>query len=238
MRTDVKQRAVQRIVGQFGRPRGLPGAMAGWMMSHRSSNRERNTWVVRLLDVQPTDRVLEIGFGPGLAIRESSRLTTDGHVYGIDHSAVMVRQATRRNRVAIEAGRVILVLGSFEAVPQLDEPLDKILAVNSMGFWPDLTRRLIELRQVLRLGGQIAIATQPRGPRATRPTSEEAAAEIQAALWDAGFSLLRVETLPMKTPVVCVIGVNESCRSERVQGRCEAGRVGVERQTRDGPNRP
>lgn len=39
--------------------------------------------------LQPTDRVLEIGFGPGLPIAELSRRVGDsGHVYGIDHSEV------------------------------------------------------------------------------------------------------------------------------------------------------
>jgi hypothetical protein len=41
-------------------------------MAHRPSNAQRNRWVVSLLDVQPTDRVLEIGFGPGIAIQELS----------------------------------------------------------------------------------------------------------------------------------------------------------------------
>jgi ubiquinone/menaquinone biosynthesis C-methylase UbiE len=55
-------------------------------MAHRSSNRRRNAWVVSLLEVRRGDRVLEIGFGPGLAIRELARLATEGYVCGIDHS--------------------------------------------------------------------------------------------------------------------------------------------------------
>jgi hypothetical protein len=51
--------------------------MAGWVMAHRPSNRQRNSWVVSLLDVRPADRVLEIGFGPGLAIGELSRRVGD-----------------------------------------------------------------------------------------------------------------------------------------------------------------
>src|SRR6187551_3753374 len=70
---DVKQAVVTAIVGQFGHPRGAAGNVAGWVMAHRPSNRQRNRWVASLLDVQPTDRVLEIGFGPGLAIAELSR---------------------------------------------------------------------------------------------------------------------------------------------------------------------
>ena len=61
----LKRAIITAVVRQFGHPRGTAGAMAGWVMALRRSNRRRNAWVVSLLDVQPTDRVLEIGFGPG-----------------------------------------------------------------------------------------------------------------------------------------------------------------------------
>ena len=64
-----KHRVLRLVVGQFHSPHGMGGHVAGWVMGHRSSNRERNRWVVSLLDVQPTDRVLEVGFGPGIAVR-------------------------------------------------------------------------------------------------------------------------------------------------------------------------
>jgi SAM-dependent methyltransferase len=202
----VKKRVLRRVIGQFHRPHGLGGHLAGWVMAHRSSNRRRNAWVVSLMDVQPTDRVLEIGFGPGVAARELGRLATKGHVYGVDHSAVMVRQARRRNSPAVRKGRVDLRLGSVEALPDFEGPLDRILAVNSMGFWPDPAARLAELRSRLRSGGVIAIASQPRCPGATHETSAQAGREIEAALRSAGFSRTRVETLDLDPPVVCVTG--------------------------------
>lgn len=152
--TTLKRRVVRRLVGQFMRPHGLGGHLAGWVMAHRSSNVQRNRWVVSLLDVQPTDRILEVGFGPGIAVGELSRLATRGLVLGIDHSEVMVRQARRRNAAAVRAGRVDLRLGSAEALPDLDRSLDKILAVNSMGFWPDPPTQLNELHARLLHGGR------------------------------------------------------------------------------------
>lgn len=125
----VKRAAFAAIVGQFGHPQGTAGSVAGWVMAHRPSNRQRNSWVVSLLDVQPTDRVLEIGFGPGLAIAELSRRVGDsGHVYGIDHSEVMLRLATRRNASAIAAGRVTLSRASVDQLPpSLRGPFEAIL---------------------------------------------------------------------------------------------------------------
>jgi ubiquinone/menaquinone biosynthesis C-methylase UbiE len=179
-------------------------------MAHRASNRQRNIWVVSLLDAQPTERVLEIGFGPGVAIAElSRRVGARGHVYGIDHSDVMLRQATRRNRAAVAAGRVTLIRASVDQIPAaLGGPFDAVFAVNSLGFWPAPGERLGELRRRMRPGGRIAVGSQPRCPAATARTARKAAAEIEALLRDAGFTNTRTETLALEPPVVCVLAVN------------------------------
>jgi SAM-dependent methyltransferase len=213
----VKRALIAAFVRQFGHPRGWAGRVAGWVMAHRPSNRQRNRWVVSLLDVRPTDRVLEIGFGPGLAIAElSRRVGPSGHVYGIDHSDVMLRQATRRNAASIQAGRVTLTLGTVEQLPlALDGPFDAILAVNSLGFWPAPAARLADLRRRLRPGGRIAIASQPRCPGATRNTSLDAAREITALLQAADFTQARTEILDLDPPVVCVLAVNQASARDR-----------------------
>ncbi len=178
------------------------------MFALRPSNRQRNIWAVSLLEVQPTDRILEIGFGPGVAIAEFARRATEGHVFGVDHSRAMVRHAARRNSVAMRAGRVHLTNASVEQLPSFGDPLDAILAVNSVGFWPDPVERLRELRRLLRPAGRIALVSQPRCPGATRDTTVRAAQELQDMLIDAGFAHLRVETLDLDPPVACVLATN------------------------------
>lgn len=199
-------RALDRdIVGQAHRPRGAAGRVTAWEMALRPSNRERSRWVVSLLDVRPTDRVLEIGYGPGVAIAALVRAGA-AHVYGIDHSAVMHRHAARRNAAAIKAGRVTLVEASVDGMPpELDGPFDAILAVNALGFWPDPAGRLTDLRHRLAPGGRLAIASQPRCPGATAATTREAASEIEDLLTAAGFESLGTRTLPLDPPVACVL---------------------------------
>jgi len=193
------------VIGQAHHPRGAAGRVTAWEMAHRPSNRQRSSWVVSLLGVRPADKVLEIGFGPGLAIAELARAGA-GHVYGIDHSGVMLRQASRRNAAAIRAGRVTLIRASVDQLPPaLDGPFDAILAVNSLGFWPAPAERLAELRRRLAPGGRIAIASQPRCPGATADTSRRAALEIEDLLRDAGFTHLSVQALPLSPPVACVL---------------------------------
>jgi SAM-dependent methyltransferase len=203
---DRKQTLAMAIRSQFMRPRGCVGWLVGWEMALRSSNRKRNVWAVGLLGVERTDRVLEIGFGPGIAIRELSRRATHGLVCGVDHSAVMVRQATRRNADAVRAGRVELRCGSAEHLPAFAEPFDKVLAVNNMGMWREPAERMKMLHSLMRPGGRIAIVSQPRSPGATAETTAAAGREIAACLTAAGFTGIRSETLGLKPPVVCVIG--------------------------------
>ena len=204
----LRDRVKAAVFAQFGRPTGFWGRGAGLLMAHRSSNRRRNAWVVSLLDVRPDDRVLEIGFGPGLAILQVSRIAREGYVCGIDHSELMLRQARRRNADGIRRGVVDLRLASVDALPAFDAPFDKILAVNAVLFWTEADARFEELRHLLRPGGLIAVAHQPRGPGATDETSAARGQEIAAALTRAGFSAVQVESLHLKPAVVCALGLN------------------------------
>jgi SAM-dependent methyltransferase len=199
-------RALDRdVIGQAHQPRGAAGTVNGWVFAHRPSNRQRNRWVVTLLGVRPADRVLEIGFGPGVAVAALARAGA-GHVYGIDHSAVMLQQASRRNAAAIRAGRVTLVNAPVDQIPPaLSGPFDVILAVNSLAFWPVPAERLAELRRRLAPGGRVAIASQPRCHGATASTSRSAAAEIENLLRNAGFTQISTQTLPLSPPVICVL---------------------------------
>ena len=193
------------VIGQAHHPRGAAGRVTAWEMAHRPSNRQRSRWAVSLLDIQPADQVLELGFGPGVAIAELARAGA-AHVYGVDHSGVMLRQASKRNAAAIRAGRVTLIRASADQLPPaLDGPFDAILAVNSLGFWPAPGQRLADLRRRLAPGGRLAIASQPRCPGATADTSDRAAREIEALLTDAGFTHLSTQILALSPPVACVI---------------------------------
>jgi ubiquinone/menaquinone biosynthesis C-methylase UbiE len=165
----------------------------------------RNRWAVRLLDVQPTDRVIELGCGPGVAIAALATRAIRGLVVGVDHSPVMIRQARRRNRAAIRAGRVRLVHTPVESLSISDGPFDAALAVNTVGMWPDPPARLRDIARLLRPGGRIALVSQPRCPGATAATSA-AATELAGLLTEAGFERLRTDTLDLDPPVACVLG--------------------------------
>jgi ubiquinone/menaquinone biosynthesis C-methylase UbiE len=208
-RHSVLRRVAQQFLrSQFGRPTGFWGNLAGRIMSRTRSNHERAQWTISLLVIKPTDRILEIGYGPGIAIELASGLAGDGRVVGVDHSEVMLRQATRRNAAAVRERRVELHLGSVAELPRFDEPFDKVFTINSIHFWAEPLERLKELRCVLKPGGMIAVTLQPRSRNATGATTVAIGNELANQLRSAGFLNVTVDvkqTTPV--PVACVRGV-------------------------------
>ncbi len=189
---------VEKVVAQFAQPTGFWGNIVGFIMAHRPSNLERNAWAISLLNLQPSDRVLEIGFGPGVTIQKMSEMVPHGVIWGIDHSEVMFRQASKRNQRAISAGRVRLALTSVSQLPAFDAPFDKILDVNSFQFWDNQIEVLSRLREQLRPGGIIALVHQPRNLGATEADATEAGERFARDLEMAGFKDIKVERKLLK----------------------------------------
>jgi ubiquinone/menaquinone biosynthesis C-methylase UbiE len=147
------------LMRMFGRPQGLLGRFGGIVMAR--TNRACTAWVIDLLDIQSNDRVLEVGFGPGVGIQLLARRVGAGQVAGVDASAAMVAQARARNADAIERGRVDLRHGMVERLLFEANRFDKALAINSMQIWPDAGAGLQEIRRVLKPGGRIALGFTP-----------------------------------------------------------------------------
>lgn len=201
------------INAQFAHPSGWLGSLAGWIMS--IENQARIRWAVGELRVQPGDAVLEIGFGPGVAIELLAHRVTVGSIAGVDASAEMVAMASRRNARAIRAGKVALKGGRAEALPYVDASFDKVFAINSMRFWadpagsvtPGRAGGLDQVARVLKPGGQVAIFEQPI-TAATPEGMEGLIWALSEQLRAAGFHDVRSTLKPMKpAPVVGVIGV-------------------------------
>ena len=104
-----------------------------------------------------------------------------------------------------------LRLGSMSTLPTFEEPFGKIFAVNAFQFWEEPLQRLKDLRSLLKFGGLMAIAIQPRSPGATEETAREIGRNLVANLTAAGFQQVRLEVKPMKpVSVVCALGVREN----------------------------
>ena len=188
-------------MSQFSHPRGALGHLAGYIMGRRRSNLERNDWVESLLEIGPADRILEIGFGPGVAVGKAASKAAE--VVGIDRSAVMVKQATRRNKEWIASGKLKLMLGSAETLPPGLGLFDKIYSVNVAQFWKEPAAVFQRLGELLKPGGVLLTAYMPRNAGAKDEDAVEKGKQFESRLREAGFRQIRTEMRKMK-PVAVV----------------------------------
>lgn len=145
-------------------PTGLLGKVVGRIMAHETS--EENAAAVDLLELKPSDRVLEIGFGHGKTTELIARRIVNGFVVGVDLSAEMLRLASSRNQAAIARGKVRLRQGDSRSLEDASEAFDKVLAVHTVYFWEDAGQCFHEVRRVLRPNGLFVLAFRPKDPDA------------------------------------------------------------------------
>jgi len=146
---------------------------------------------VRLAEVRATDHVLDIGCGPGNAVRAAAR--TGAQATGVDPAEVMRRTARRLGR----SGRVRFLDGTAEALPVPDDSMTVVLALATVHHWVDLDAALGEVRRVLRPGGRLVAIERNSTPGASGLASHgwtddqaEAFAELCRSL---GLTDVRVE---------------------------------------------
>jgi ubiquinone/menaquinone biosynthesis C-methylase UbiE len=194
---------IKSFTSQFAHPKGWLGRLVGMILAIK--NHERNVWTISLLDIQPSDQVLEIGFGPGQAIQEVAKLTPNGFVAGIDLSDTMVAQASKRNTAAIRSGRVILQQGSESPLPFENNKFNKVFAVNSMQFWSNPMAGQQEVMRVLKPAGRIAITIQPMWAK-TEQEVQIVAEQLISQLKRVGFKQVHLETKQIK-PITTISGI-------------------------------
>jgi SAM-dependent methyltransferase len=181
---------------QFGNPTGPLGWLVGHLMAVK--NGQRSAWALSLLDAQPSERLLEIGFGPGVDIRRLAGVVGPaGQVAGVDVSPEMVRQASARNAAAIRDGRVHLRLGDVVELPFSDEAFDAAYSTNCAQFWRDLVRGMIEVRRVLRPGGRAVLVVQPMARGATDADASTWQDKLARSAEAAGFTHVDRKLQPM-----------------------------------------
>jgi ubiquinone/menaquinone biosynthesis C-methylase UbiE len=194
------------LLSQFACPTGLLGRLVGRLMAVK--NAEMNEFAVEMLDVQPDDQALEIGFGHGRTIRMIAERAKAGFVAGIDLSDVMVRQAAKYNLDLIVAGRVEVCQGSVGDLPYECGRFTKALAVNNYQFWPNAELNLVEMRRVMREGGLLVLCLRMHSTNrfALAPGfTEDEVADVAGLVRWVGFRDIRIVKRKVGREASCVI---------------------------------
>ena len=104
---------------------------------------------LRLAELEPGDRLVDIGCGPGIAARHANKLGAE--VVGVDPAGVMLRVARTRWLGTGIAWRV----GTAESIPVDDGWADAVWSLATVHHWFDLDAGIEEAKRVLKPGGRL-----------------------------------------------------------------------------------
>jgi SAM-dependent methyltransferase len=139
--------------------------------------------------------IVEIGAGTGLFAARFAGMAPSARVLAVDTEPVMV-EWMRKNRLEVEQGRIVPVLGEETKVPLDDGAADLVVMINLHHELVDPAKVYSEARRILRPGGQVLLVDwapieTPKGP----PQAVRASADVLAGLLaSAGFADVTVHT--------------------------------------------
>lgn len=166
---------------------------------------ERFVWAVDTLGVGPTDRLLEVGCGQGVAVSLVCERLTTGTITAIDRSPKMIEMAMRRNREHVDAGRAVLQATALEDADFGDRRFQTVFAFNVAPFWQQPAAALGAIRGHLDRDGTVYVFWDARHSAPDR--AQSLGNELADRLRQGGFAVDRLLVEDLRpVPAVCVVG--------------------------------
>jgi cyclopropane fatty-acyl-phospholipid synthase-like methyltransferase len=146
---------------------------------------DRIRWAVETLAVEPGDRLLEIGGGPGVAASLVCDRLDRGSLFVIDRSAAAIERARRRNPEHVASGRLALETVELADFDPGAARFDKVFAVNVNVFWTTPAKEeLARIRKALEPDGRLFLFYETPGAARAR----QAVRQVVDALLVNGFA--------------------------------------------------
>ena len=136
---------------QLKKPQGLYGHYIAHFLKKR--NESVYSELEPYLDITGDIRLLEIGYGPGLNIRNLMHKYNNIHLTGIDFSELMYKKAGWKNRKYLKKGDVNLICDDFNTYDFNDSAFDRIYFTNVIYFWDDYESSLNKIFSLLDYNG-------------------------------------------------------------------------------------
>jgi ubiquinone/menaquinone biosynthesis C-methylase UbiE len=153
-----------------------------------------------LTAVSPSDHVVDLGCGPGVAAREAAR--RGARVTGVDPAPVMLRLASR---LTGPRSTITWAEGAAEAIPLADDHATVLWSIATVHHWRDLDAGLREVARVLSTGGRLLVVERQTRPGATGHAShgwtDEQAAGFAERCRRAGFGSVQVDRHTARRPL-------------------------------------
>src|SRR5690606_1731285 len=200
---------------QMQYPKGFFGKVLFAWMTPKTIAHAR--WTADLLDIQPEDKIIEIGFGNGANIELLLEKATRGSVTGVEISKTAIEMASRKNAKAISEGRVLLHLAPGNSLPSENNVFDKACSVATAYVIEDPGAVFREMFRVLKPTGRAAVTFPIREnfmrfkPVATDGFYLHELTDLKAAYRKAGFINCRTERNDgVKFGAYCMLGEKPS----------------------------
>jgi SAM-dependent methyltransferase len=143
------------IASHFRKPAGPLGMFTSNLMIKGNKNNYSN--LIKNLNLQANDNLLEIGYGPGIGIHMICESCDSCTIHGVDFSRLMYKKASRYNKTYIDQKRVTLQYGDFLNIPIDQGKFDKVFCLNVIYFWNELEKPFSKILSDLREGGGFLI---------------------------------------------------------------------------------
>ena len=158
----------------------------------------RDAWqkpeqILDALNLGPTARVADLGAGTGyFSVRIAKRLP-EGKVFAIDIEPEMLRYLSERARR--EHLSTVIPVVANEETPNIPEPVDLILVVDTYHHIDDRIAYFNRLRKSLNPGGRLAIVDfKMESPEGPPPEHRVSAEKVTEELKAAGYSLVAAQS--------------------------------------------
>jgi SAM-dependent methyltransferase len=190
---------INRLVKRFGKAAPCPNSLA-WLVD----NPIRRRYLGEVLDrvgIQPGDRVLELGPGPGtFTVEAARRAGPEGQLIAVDIQPEMIAQVKARVQEAGLTNVETHVADAYD-LPLDDDSVERAFLVTVLPEIPDQARALAELRRVLKPGGVLSITEEFYDPDYPFPWETNRRLRTADFAQDQCFGNLWVYTINARAPV-------------------------------------
>ncbi|HIS49132.1 MAG TPA: class I SAM-dependent methyltransferase [Candidatus Gallacutalibacter pullistercoris] len=187
---------LKKFLQNCKKPEGLFGRMV--LKGMNCGHGPVADWAFGLVQWKDGDPILDVGCGGGANIAKLLKKYPHSQVDGIDYSLQSV-EISRKVNAAVLGKRCEIRKGDVMELPFAKQSYHRVIAIETVYFWPNLTDGLREAFRVLDFSGEILIVCEMGDPEKGKKWSKHCdgmtvytGRQLKSALEQAGFSQVQI----------------------------------------------
>jgi hypothetical protein len=156
---------------QLKKPTGTIGLQVAENMN--VANHQIYDFVFSHLNIEDNSKILVIGCGNGKFISKFFDANSKIHLTVVDYSDVMCKETTLSNKVLINDNKLIVKCEDAIDMSISDETIDIVVTINTVYFWEQVDKQLLEIKRIMKTGGLLVIGYRPKSVMKDFPSTQE-----------------------------------------------------------------